>query len=72
MPSYDVRLIEEGLCPELVWIDTEDGRVDGRCMAPIVPGGCACPGHQAEIDHWRSMSEIDKADWERRQDEEPW
>jgi hypothetical protein len=79
--SYDAELIEQGLCPELVWIDTEDGRVDGRCMQPIVPvtvppdarygeteattEAFACEGHAAQILSWRSQSEAERVAWER-------
>lgn len=59
--TYDEQLINEGLCPELVWHYTEDGKVDGRCLAPIVPGGYACEGHTAEIEDWHSMTEPEKA-----------
>jgi len=62
--SYDQQLVAEGLCPELVWIWTEDGKVDGRCMLPIVQGGFACEGHQEEILQWRRMSEAEKCAWE--------
>lgn len=68
--SYDQVLIERGECPELVWIYTEDGLVDGRCRAPIVPGGFACEGHTAEMEQWRAMSEPERAAWEKRRDED--
>jgi hypothetical protein len=31
------------VCSELVWIDTEDGRIDGRCGRPVIHG--ECPRH---------------------------
>jgi hypothetical protein len=68
--SYDEQLIEAGQCPELVWYDTEDGRVDGRCLAPITEGGFACPGHTAQIEEWRGQTEAEKLAWERTV--EPW
>ena len=75
--SYDAQLIAEGLCPDLVWIDTEDGRVDGRCEGPIVTVvvdgeevAFACEGHTQERLGWMSMSEADKAAWERQRDED--
>lgn len=69
--TYDAMLIDRGECPELVWIDTEDGRVDGRCLAPITDDEIgACEGHAAEIRGWHAMSEAEKCAWERRQDEE--
>jgi hypothetical protein len=34
--SYDAELLAEGLCPDLVMVDTEDGPMDGRCMRPVV------------------------------------
>ena len=69
--SYDEQLVREGKCPELVMVSTEDGWVDGRCMQPVVgPDGFACEGHTAEILSWSRMSEVEKLDWERRQDEQ--
>lgn len=81
--GYEQQLIEEGKCPELVWVPTEDGPVTGRCMAPIVevtvPAdprygdtgpervAFACEGHSTEILGWRAMSEADKLAWERAQ-----
>lgn len=59
--TYDQELISKGKCPELVMYQTEDGPVDGRCLAPIVPGGYACEGHTAEIEAWRAMSEEERA-----------
>jgi hypothetical protein len=60
--TYDEQLIDEGVCPELVPVFSEDfGWGDGRCLAPIVPGGFACPGHTAEIEAWRGMSEAERA-----------
>lgn len=60
--TYDQELIAEGVCPELVPVRDEDsGWVDGRCLAPIVPAGFACPGHTAEIESWRGMSEPERA-----------
>jgi hypothetical protein len=38
------------LCGHLVeWLD-EDGRRDGRCGQPIVPGGNGCPAHDLDMD----------------------
>lgn len=60
--TYDEQLIAEGVCPELVPVLSEDfGWGDGRCLAPVVPGGFACPGHTAEIEAWRGMSEPERA-----------
>lgn len=82
--SYDTELIAQGLCPDLVMVDTEDGPVSGRCMAPIVtvtvPAdprygdtepetvAFACEGHSQERLGWRAMSEPERAAWERRED----
>lgn len=56
--TYDEQLIEEGKCPELVAVYSEDfPPSDGRCLAPIVPGGYACPGHTEEIESYRRMSD---------------
>lgn len=70
--SYDQELIDDGLCPEIVPIVTEDGPSDGRCLAPIVPGGYACPGHTEAIESWREMSEPEREYWERSHDEDNW
>lgn len=82
--SYEQELLAEGKCPDLVEIMTEDGPVSGRCMAPIVEVpvppdarygetepqsvAFACEGHTQERLGWRAMSEVEKADWERRND----
>ena len=59
------------LCSELVWIDTEDGRVTGRCGAPILPSdGFACEAHAEIIYGWRQESEAEVAQWERRIEQE--
>jgi len=68
--TYDEQLIQEGVCPEIVPIVTEDGPSDGRCLAPIVPDGYACEGHTAAIESWRSMSEPERAYWERQHDDD--
>jgi hypothetical protein len=60
--TYDEQLIAEGKCPELVPVRSEDfGWGDGRCLAPIVPGGYACPGHTSAIEAWQAMSEPERA-----------
>lgn len=33
------------VCSELVWIDTEDGRIDGRCGANAMAETGTCEGH---------------------------
>lgn len=67
--SYEQELIQEGKCPSLVWVHTEDGIVDGRCMLPITDTEVgACEGHAEEIRSWHSMSEIEKLEWERAHD----
>jgi hypothetical protein len=40
------------LCGEIVMIDTEDGRIDGRCGQPVHGDDVACPDHQADITRW--------------------
>lgn len=37
------------LCGEIIWINTEDGRIDGRCGLPVRHGEFACPGHWEAI-----------------------
>jgi len=58
------------VCSHLIWINTEDGRVDGRCGAPVAKGRWACPGHAAEMDEWRAMTEAEKLHWEQARDRE--
>lgn len=82
--NYEQELIEQGLCPDLVMINTEDGPAAARCMGPIVEVtvppdprygeiepetvAFACEGHSAERLGWRALSETDKMSWERRQE----
>lgn len=84
MTTYEQELIAEGMCPELVWIDTEDGRVDGRCMRPITDKVYmykgysdpepyptrlpACEGHAEAMVGYGAMTEAEKIAWERRED----
>ena len=63
--SYEAQLIADGRCPDLVWVDTEDGRVDGRCLAPITDtelGSCAY--HAAERRQWLTQDEGERLAWE--------
>lgn len=53
-------------CSELIEIHTEDGPMSGRCGAPVYGEDWACPGHQAQIDGWRSQTEAETMEWERR------
>jgi hypothetical protein len=82
--GYEQELLAEGLCPEIVMVDTEDGPVTGRCQGPVVEvtvppdrrygeteatvQAFACEGHSAEWLNWRAMTEGERADWERRRD----
>jgi hypothetical protein len=60
--TYDQELIANGECPELVPVFSEDfGWGDGRCLAPVEPGGYACPGHTEAIEAWRGKSEAERA-----------
>lgn len=84
--GYEQDLIERGLCPELVWVDTEDGPVTGRCQAPITDrwfmyrgyGDAearpvqlpACEGHAEERVGWGVMTDAEQAEWEKRHDAE--
>jgi len=71
--SYDEQLIAAGKCPELVPVYSDDSPPgDGRCLADIVPGGYACPGHTAAIEAWRDLSEPERAYLERAEDERDW
>lgn len=33
------------VCSELVWVDTEDGRIDGRCGELALDATGTCPAH---------------------------
>lgn len=55
------------LCGEIVMIDTEDGRIDGRCGAPVMGDDVACPGHQADIQRW-----MNERRWAYDAEEESW
>lgn len=84
--SYEAELIAQGLCPEVIAIDTEDGPGTGRCRGPIVTvtippdsrygetapytAAFACEGHSQEILGWRAMTELERCEWERRHAEE--
>lgn len=60
--TYDEQLIEQGKCPELVPVYSEDfPPTDGRCGLPVVPGGYACEGHTAQIEAWRGQTEEERA-----------
>jgi hypothetical protein len=80
--GYEQDLLDEGLCPEIVLVDTEDGPVTGRCKGPVEPilvgldlgvgasvEAFACEGHTHQILGWRAQSEIERLAWERRLDE---
>ena len=69
--GYEQDLIDQGLCPEVVPVLTEDGPATGRCMGPIPPGSMhpACEGHAAEIGQWFALTEAEKLHWERQQEE---
>jgi hypothetical protein len=51
------------LCGEIVWIQTEDGRMDGRCGGPVTgPDGWTCESHtpeegwDAECEHGMTLA----------------
>ncbi len=84
--SYEAQLHAEGKCAELVPVATEDGIVDGRCMRPIDPTVRTyrtsytreirqetlpmCEGHADEYVGWGYLTEAEKAQWEKRLDQE--
>ena len=37
------------VCSELVWINTEDGRIDGRCGQDVAANGMTCEAHTPEV-----------------------
>lgn len=59
------------LCGDIIRMPmTEDGyRPDGRCGDLATRDGM-CEGHAAEMNGWRAMSEVERAAWERRNDED--
>lgn len=59
---------EPVLCSEIIAIHTEDGPMSGRCGYRVLPGDFACESHQLEIDSYRSMSEMERLDLERREE----
>lgn len=52
-------------CSELIEISTEDGPMSGRCGGPVFGGDWACPGHQQQINGWRSQGEAETMEWEQ-------
>jgi hypothetical protein len=79
--GYEQDLLDEGLCPDIVEVNTEDGPVTGRCKGPVAvwlegldlaagPSfqAFACETHTAERLHWQHMSELEKLGWEQRLD----
>ena len=55
------------LCSDIIAVDTEDGKVTGRCGLLATRYG-ACAGHADEADAWREMAEAERAAWERDRD----
>jgi len=53
---------EDILCSEIVWIWTEDGRIDGRCGEPVPVGEHTCAGHKDESPRYTERSWIDEAE----------
>lgn len=49
------------VCGEIIMIDTEDGRIDGRCGLPVKADEGACPGHWAQIQAYRLDPDYDEA-----------
>jgi hypothetical protein len=81
--GYEQDLLAEGLCAEIVLVDTEDGPVTGRCQGPVAPflvgldlgvgasfEAFACEGHTHQILGWHAQSELERIEWERRLDAE--
>lgn len=55
------------VCGALIWVDTEDGRIDGRCGLRVTVDG-ACDSHAEELASWRQATEAERAAWERDRD----
>ena len=53
------------VCGEIVWIDTEDGRTDGRCGINVDGDKGACAAHAEERDAFMAMDESELCQWER-------
>ena len=58
------------LCSEVVWINTEDGRIDGRCGDFVYGTDGACPGHWEAISEALEMSPRSRAEREWQAEEE--
>lgn len=56
------------VCGDIIAVWTEDGRMDGRCGLPIVPGRGACEGHADQQEAWRGQCEAEVIAWEREVD----
>lgn len=54
--------VEPILCSELVWVWTEDGRIDGRCGLPVPAGERTCVGHKYDGPAYTERSWIDEAE----------
>lgn len=82
--GYEQELIRDGKCAELVWIPTEDGMIDGRCMEPITDQVFMfkaysepvarptqlpmCLGHAEAAVGYSAMTELERIEWEKRED----
>lgn len=58
------------VCSEVIWIRTEDGKIDGRCGQPVARGDhFCCEGHDyVEVEAGRSFEDREAAEWEREQE----
>lgn len=56
------------VCSELIEVRTEDGPIVGRCGIQVLHDRFACEGHADERDHWSNLSEMERAEIERRED----
>ena len=56
------------VCGDLVWIWTEDGRMDGRCGQPALADLGACEAHAADREAYLAQTEAEMMAWEREND----
>lgn len=56
------------VCSELIEVPTESGPIVGRCGTQVLHDRFACTGHADERERWSNLSEVERAEIERRED----
>lgn len=57
------------VCGDIIGIVTEDGPTDGRCGVPVDGDRWGCTGHADQRDWWQGLTELEKVQVERMEDE---